>query len=77
MKNVVDKRKIDRLIRIRKKYWKTGDTDFLAASHLVGEEIESESGVNNLNLTDVIDAVVGVYPIGTLRGRREDVYAVL
>lgn len=77
MKNVINKADLDKLIRLRKKYWKTGDFDILDACYPYRERIEKESGIDAMYLCDVIDAVVD-HRLGTLlHGRYEDVYTVL
>lgn len=58
---IVNKKSMDELIRISKKYWRTGDTDLLPARIKFAEELSNQAFGNNYNwcsFSELVDGAV-------------------
>lgn len=70
------KRDLDLVIKLTRKFWASGDADFLTARHAVCERIEHASGVDADTLANVTDAVFS--PFALKKGlASEDLYKML
>lgn len=54
---IVNKKSMDELIRISKKYWSTGDTDILPARIKFAEELSDQAFGNDHNWCYILDLV--------------------
>ena len=54
---IVNKKSMDELIRISKKYWRTGDTDLLPARFKFAEELSDQAFGNDHNWCYILDLV--------------------
>lgn len=54
---IVNKKSMDELIRISKKYWSTGDTDILPARIKLAEELSDQAFGNDYNWCSFSDLV--------------------
>lgn len=54
---IVNKKSMDELIRICKKYWRTGDTDIIRAIIKLAEELSDQAFGNNYNWCSFSDLV--------------------
>jgi hypothetical protein len=58
---IVNKKSMDELIRISKKYWRTGDTDLLPARIKLAEELSDQAFGDDYNwysFSDLVDGAV-------------------
>jgi hypothetical protein len=58
---IVNKKSMDELIRISKKYWRTGDTDLLPARIELAKELSDQAFGNDYNwcsFSDLVDSAV-------------------
>ena len=56
----INRKSLDDLIRIARKYWGTGDVDFLAAIFESGKKLSKQAFDNEVHWCNFCDAVSGV-----------------
>lgn len=72
----ISKKMFDSVLRMTRKYWKTGDKDIVIAKIAVSEDLKRETGIDWLAFSDLADCIL--MPHGFKPSASNDtIYAVL